>query len=135
VERGEANRKLKELGKRMGYEVGVERDFDCIWYEDGEVSCVFFVLLKATLGDVPLSEGGEAKRFIVIPEERAPLVEFKLSRNPALSKAVEEGGWQFIKYRHLIELAKAEDVSRYDLKRITGLRPIIEEAEAQIPLL
>lgn len=135
VKRGEANRKLKELGRRLGYEVGVGRDFDCIWYEDGEVSCVFFVLLKATLGDVPLSEGGEANRFIVIPEERASLVEFKLRRNPALSKAVEEGGWKFIKYRHLIELAKAEDVSRYDLKRITGLRPIIEEAEAQIPLL
>lgn len=76
----------------------------------------------------------EIYRYLVIPAERAPLVDFKLRRNPLLRKAMTDGHWQIVKYCHLAWLVEAEEIDHHDLKKIIGLEPIIEQAEAQIPL-
>ena len=73
-------------------------------------------------------------RYLVIPKERGDLASFKLDRSPWLHQAMVAGRWQFIKYRHLSQLFSATEVDRHDLKKIVGLRPIIEQDEAQIPL-
>ncbi len=91
---------------------------------------------KAALGRILQREAraGEIYRYLVIPAERASLVDFKLRRNPLLRAAMAEGNWQIVKYGHLAWLAETEEIDRHDLKKIVGLKPIIEQAEAQIPL-
>jgi hypothetical protein len=51
-----------------------------------------------------------------------------------LARAVEEGGWQFVKFRHLRQLLAEEELDRHALKTVLGLDPIVEREAAQIPL-
>lgn len=121
-------------------DLGVEppSPFDVLWYEDKEVRHAFVLLSMAALGLIPwyredvMEEG--VNRYLVIPSERSDLAQFKLDRSPWLRQAVVTGRWQFIKYRHLNRLASATEVDRHDLKKIVGLRPLIEQDQAQIPL-
>jgi len=117
------------------------RGYDVVWHEDGKAAYVFVVQSTARLGDVlalPVpsapASGGAALPCLVIPGGRAALVDYKLRRNPLWRQAVTEGGWQFIKFRHLRRIVAAPSLTRHDLKRIVGLDPIIERDEAQIPL-
>lgn len=132
----------------LGNEVpGVEPSspFDVLWHEDKEARHAFILLSTAALGlisrhkdDIPFDhahgKGEGINRYLVIPEERSDLANFKLDRSPWLRQAMVTGRWQFIKYRHLSQLVSAAEIDRHDLKKIIGLRPIIEQDEAQIPL-
>ncbi len=127
--------------------------FDVLWHEDKEVRHAFVLLSIAALGLIPRHKDdmpfdlpfdfaqGRAhdkaegiNRYLVIPEERSDLANFKLDRSPWLRQAMVTGRWQFIKYGHLSQLVSAVEIGRHDLKKIVGLRPIIEQDEAQIPL-
>jgi hypothetical protein len=161
-EQGAAN--LVKLGQRLGYSVGLSRawrkrprergallellgnetpgveppsPFDILWREDKEIRHAFVLLSMAALGLIPWHKDDTEEginRYLVIPEERGDLVSFKLERSPWLRQAVATGCWQLIKYRHLSQLASATEIDRHDLKKIVGLRPIIEQDKAQIPL-
>jgi hypothetical protein len=163
-QRGQGVNSLVRWGQRLGYGVGLSRawhkqpweggtlmdllrnedpsveplsPFDVLWHEDGEIRHAFVLLCMATLGFIPwhkddMEEG--INRYLVIPEERGDLANFKLDRLPWLRQATVAGRWQFIKYRHLSQLVNAAEIGRHELKKIVGLRPIIEEDEAQIPL-
>jgi len=123
--------------EEVGFDPGPLASFDVLWYEEGTVHAAFVLTAKATLGHLLLKwEAGanEIYRYLVIPAERASLVDFKLRRNPLLREAVADGNWQIVKYCHLAWLVEAEEIDRHDLKKIVGLEPIIEQAEAQIPL-
>ena len=119
----------------VGFDPGPLARFDVLWYEEGVIHA-FVLTTMAALGHILQREGGagEIYRYLVVPAERTSLVNFKLRRNPLLSKAMAEGNWQIIKYGHLAWLVEAEGIDRHDLKKIVGLKPIIEQAEAQIPL-
>ena len=111
--------------------------FDVLWHEDEGVSHAFVLLSIAALGLIPWHKddmGEGINRYLVIPKERGDLASFKLDRSPWLRRAMVTGIWQFIKYRHLSQLVSATEIDRHDLKKIVGLRPIIEQDEAQIPL-
>jgi hypothetical protein len=155
---------LVKLGQRLGYGVGLSRawrkrsweggtlldllrnedpsvehpsPFDVLWHEDREVRHAFVLLSTVALGFIPWHKGDAEEginRYLVIPEERGDLASFKLDRSPWLRQALVTGRWQFIKYRHLDQLVSAAEIGRHDLKKIVGLRPIIEQDEAQIPL-
>jgi hypothetical protein len=64
----------------------------------------------------------------------ASLIAIKLNRDPLLRAAFAARRCSVIKVRHLLELAATPDADRQALKKIVGLDPIIEQAEAQIPL-
>ncbi len=121
--------------KKVAFDPGPLVSFDVLWYEEGTIHA-FVLTAKAALGHLLKREAGagEIYRYLVIPAERASLVDFKLRRNPLLGEAVTEGHWQIVKYCHLAWLVEAEEIDRHDLKKIVGLEPIIEQAEAQIPL-
>ncbi len=155
---------LVKLGQRLGYGVGLNRawhkrpweggtlmdllrnedpgvepfsPFDVLWHEDKEAQHAFVLLNMAALGLIPWHKddmGEGINRYLVLPGERGDLASFKLDRSPWLRQAMVTGHWQFIKYRHLSQLVSATEVDRHDLKKIVGLRPIIEQDEAQIPL-
>ena len=81
-----------------------------------------------------LFAGRDVTRCLVIPGGRAALVSVKLQRDPRLAKAVEQGHWQFVKFRHLRRLLERDDLDRHAFKTIIGLDPIVEQEVAQIPL-
>ncbi len=43
-------------------------------------------------------------------------------------------GWTFIKIEHLSALAARGNLTRHDLKAISGLVPLVERGEGQLPL-
>jgi predicted RNA-binding Zn-ribbon protein involved in translation (DUF1610 family) len=159
-ERGPLVAALEDLGRHLGFEVAGSELADVMWREsdapqpvedrpppmrvDGEGSGrglaeagaarhVFRVLSSARLTDLPpLPEG--VSGHAVVPERLVELVTVKLARNPLLRQAVAERGWGFIKARHLEALARDPEADRQEFKKILGLQPIIEQAEAQMPL-
>jgi hypothetical protein len=163
-QRGQGVAHLVKLGQRLGYSVGLSQawrkrsweggtlmdllrneepgveplsPFDVLWHENERVEHAFVLLSTAALGLVPWQKDDIAEgvnRYLVIPGERGDLASFKLDRSPWLRQAMVTGRWQFIKYKHLGQLVSAAEVGRHDLKKIVGLRPIIEQDEAQIPL-
>lgn len=148
-ERAEMIAHLIELGERLGYGIWLREgergefdpgplgEVDVIWHEGGKAAHAFVVQWTAVLSPLLLIKGiclGEARGTFVLPEARADLVRFKLRRSSLLQRALAEGNWGFIKYRHLRRLAQVPELDRHDLKKIVGLEPIIEKPEAQIPL-
>ncbi len=128
---------LATLGKRLGFRVKRRGGWDVRWLEQGREVYVFAVSSTAALGGYLLGkhkadEG--AQRCLVLPGGRAQLVTFKLQRDPRLSRAVEDEGWQFIKFRHLRRLVAEAKLDRHVLKTVLGLDPIVEREAAQIPL-
>ena len=136
---------LVALGERLGFEVRRRGDWDVRWLEEGREVYVFAISATAALGPhlLPTHAGGAkggraagegAQRCLVVPGGRARLVGLQLQRDPRLACAVEGGGWQFIKFRHLRRLVAEEELDRHALKTVLGLDPIAEQEVAQIPL-
>jgi hypothetical protein len=75
-----------------------------------------------------------AAPYLVIPGGRAALVSYKLAHNPPWQQALDEGGWRFIKYRHVRQLVAQPDVDEYALRTIIGLDPIVEKESVQLSL-
>ena len=139
---------LAELGERLSFEVRRGDAGDMCWLEDGREVYAFAISATAALAlfllrPLPISaEGGGAdgasgevlQRCLVLPGGRAQLIGLKLQRDPRLVRAVEAGGWQFIKFRHVRRLVVEEELDRHALKTVLGLDPIAEQEAAQIPL-
>ena len=47
---------------------------------------------------------------------------------------MQAGGWTFIKIEHLSALAARPNPTHHDLKAISGLVPLVEGGEGQLPL-
>jgi hypothetical protein len=136
---------LTALGKRLGFRV-VNGDGEKVhWLEEGQAAYVFAVSVTSALAshvletyptraDRDRAAGKGLQRCLVLPGGRAQLVNLKLQRDPRLARAVEAGGWQFIKFRHLRRLVAEEELDRHALKTVLGLDPIAEQEAAQIPL-
>ncbi|MGC9333256.1 MAG: hypothetical protein ACP5JJ_03850, partial [Anaerolineae bacterium] len=136
AERTNIVEEVRALGRRLGYRAGSREPFDVAWFEGGQVRSVFCVRWQATLNEVLglAAQAAGAQPYLVIPGGRAPLVNYKLTHNPLWQQAVDQGGWRFIKYRHVRQLAAQADVDEYALRTIVGLDPIVEKEGAQIPL-
>jgi hypothetical protein len=148
AELGALRADLAELGERLGFEVRRGDGGDMCWLEDGREVYAFSISATATLAlyllrslPVPAEGGGTdgasgevLQRCLVLPGGRAQLIGLKLQRDPRLVRAVEAGGWQFIKFRHVRRLVVEEELDRHALKTVLGLDPIAEQEAAQIPL-
>ncbi len=127
---------LLALGGRLGYQAQPWSPFDVAWFEGGTARAVFVVRWEAVVSEaLGLGEqAGGAKPHLVIPGGRAALVSYKLAHNPLWQQAVDQGGWWFIKYRHVRQLVGQPEVDEYTLRTIVGLDPIVERETAQLPL-
>ena len=130
---------LLRLGERLGFQVWagarLPRYADVAWRE-GETSYLFLIRQKVSLRDLCrwVEEGLKARHLILIPDERASLLRLRLEGSPLIRKRLTESDWDFAKFGHLRSMAAQEEVDRHDLKKIVGLLPPIESAEAQLPL-
>jgi len=130
---------LLRLGERLGFQAWAgarsPRYADAAWRE-GETSYLFLIRQKVSLGDLCrwVEEGPKTRHLILIPDERASLLRLRLEGSPLIRKRLIESDWDFVKFGHLRSVAAQEEVDRHDLKKIVGLLPPIESAEAQLPL-
>ncbi len=127
---------LLALGRRLGYRAAPWEPFDVAWFKGEQARAAFVVRWRAAVGEaLALSDRLRgATPYLVVPGGRAALVSYKLTHNPLWQQAVEEGGWGFIKYRHVRQLVAQPEVDEYALRAIVGLDPIVERETAQLPL-
>ena len=113
---------------------------DCAWYVRRKATFLFEVEWTAMIGEPVLVRHArypaddKVVRFLVIPPERAGLVQFKLARSALLRKAVEDRNWHFIKWNHLAEYAAREEATLGDLEPYLGLDAAADAVGEQLPL-
>jgi hypothetical protein len=101
----EMQRILTEIGAKCGFHPQGERVIT--WKTpSGTVKYEFHLTASGVIGvRIAGSHNPSVRRYIVLPGSRANLVLFKIKHNPALKQAVE-AGWEFIKFRHIRQLAE-----------------------------
>jgi hypothetical protein len=125
---------LHRLGKRLGFSVGTGIA-DVVWGEGGHATHAFRIVETGRWSELGIDVLPESVvGYLVLPDRLVDLLRVKLMRNPLWRRELAERRWSPIKARHLQAMAGAPDVDRQEFKKIVGLSPIIEQAEAQIPL-
>jgi hypothetical protein len=124
----------------IGKAVDALSEVDAIWYIRGKVALMFEVEWTAMLGEPLLRRhariGADERyvRFLVVAPERTDLIRHKLDRSPLLRAAMDEHGWNIVKWDHLRTFLAAERPSLDDLEPLLGLDPVVERGGEQMPL-
>jgi len=128
---------IKTLGENLQLSTSkiLDKPLSFVWLDDREnVQYTVFLTASAVLGQIfSTSQNVKGKPLIVLPGGRANLVTYKLKHNPIWQKKVDEG-WQFMKYRHLRQLAKNPALSLDSLEDQLSLDPLTY-SESQLRLL
>ncbi len=136
-------RTLLALGERLGYRARQwGHRFDVVWEEEARPWATFNLTPTADvarflpgLADEDAAAQPEVRgRNLIIPAARTGLWQHKLATYPWLGRTMQAGGWTFIKIEHLNALATRANLTRHDLKAISGLVPLVERGEGQLPL-
>ena len=86
-----------------------------------------YPIVSAVIGEIILqSTVPAAKSLIILPGGRANLVSYKLRRDPRLARLCDasQGGWRFIKFRHLRWLEGNPLLSRENFDEQLTLDPL-----------
>ncbi|HEY7701300.1 MAG TPA: hypothetical protein VIB02_03235 [Candidatus Limnocylindrales bacterium] len=124
----------------IGRAVDALSQVDAIWYIRGKLALMFEVEWTAMLGEPLLRRhariGTDERfvRFLVVAPERTDLIRHKLDRSPLLRAAIEEHGWNIIKWDHLRTFLAAERPDLDELEPLLGLDPVVERGGEQMPL-
>jgi hypothetical protein len=124
----------------IGRAVDALAEVDAIWYIRGKVAMLFEVEWTAMLGEPLLRRhariGADERfvRFLAVAPERTDLIRHKLDRSPLLRAAMEEHGWNVVKWDHLRTFLSAERPDLDDLEPLLGLDPVVERGGEQMPL-
>ena len=115
-------------------------EVDALWYIRGKVAIAFEVEWTAILGETLLRRHARIPpderlvRFLVVAPERTDLIRHKLERSPLLRAAMDDGGWNIIKWDHLRTFLAAETPDLGALEPLLGLDPEVERRGEQLPL-
>ncbi len=113
---------------------------DCIWYVRGKGAFLFDVEWQALLDEPVLKRGPRIEtndnivRFLVVPDERTPLLRLRLADSPVLARQLERDNWHILKWSHVRRLETAERASLSLLAPLLGLDPQIERGEDQMAM-
>lgn len=110
---------------------------DVVWRQQGEAAFAFAVVSQANLHAwlQPASEAlAGCPRYVALPGGRAGLLDFKLRRCPPWRSRLAWTGWEFVKFRHLRELASQPGLSVATFRARIGLDPIVTLPGQQLPL-
>ncbi|MEA2025649.1 MAG: hypothetical protein U9O18_03060, partial [Chloroflexota bacterium] len=113
---------------------------DCIWYVRGKGAFLFDVEWQAVL-DEPIMKRGpgietseSVVRFLVVPDERTPLVRLRLERSPVLRKRLEDDNWHILKWSNVRRLHAGTRADLSALGPLLGLDSDVERGEDQMPM-
>ncbi len=124
----------------IGKAVDALAEVDAIWYIRGKVALMFEVEWTAMLGEPLLRRhariGSDERyiRFLAVAPERTDLIRHKLDRSPLLRAAMDEHGWNLVKWDHLRTFLAAEQPDLEELEPLLGLDPVVERGGEQMPL-
>jgi len=133
LELDEIRSALSEVGSRLGFLVRGEQP--SIWNERNELpKFVFYFSTTGIFWEVLHKNPYYPEiSFIVLPGARAPIVVYKLRRNPLLKSEIEKG-WRILKYRHIRHLLDSPALSRENFEELLTLDPLTE-SPSQMRLL
>ena len=113
---------------------------DCIWYVRGKGAFLFDVEWQAALDEPVVKRGPRIEttdsivRFLVVPDERTPLLRLRLAGSPVLRRRLERDNWHILKWSSVRRLHAAERASLSALGPLLGLDPEIDRGEDQMPM-
>lgn len=141
---------LATLGRQLGYAVwlaapdeapaaGLGRwaPADLVWSQQEEPAFAFAVVSQASLHPWLLPAAGAlagCPRYVVLPGGRAGLLDFKLRRCPPWRSRLAWTGWEFIKFRHLRQLASQPGLTVAAFRARVGLDPVVTLPGQQLAL-
>lgn len=108
-----------------------------VWHEGGEPVFSFAVVSQALLHPwlaTPADGLAGSPRYVALPGGRAGLLDCKLRRCPAWRTRLAWSGWEFVKFRHLRELARQQGLSLAGFRARVGLDPIVTLPGQQLAL-
>jgi len=118
----------------------VLEEIDCIWYVRGKGAFLFDVEWQAALDEAVLKRGPRIEttdnivRFLVVPDERTPLLRLRLQRSPVLRQRLEADNWHILKWSHVRRLQASPNADLSVLSPLLGLDPDVERGEDQMPM-
>ena len=135
---------LISLGRGLGFEIVLVNDDDSVWWPcrvlwlEGETPIHGFALQPTACLEPwlrpPTHLLATLSRLVLIPASRAILIAHKLLHIPGWATKFNEGGWQFVKNRHIRRMADVSDLDRGGFAARLNLDPIVEQAGEQLPL-
>lgn len=148
---------LHDLGVRLGFEVWTATELgvpaqaagsrvdplpdwqpaNLVWHQAGEAAFAFAFDTRASLGPwlpSPSPALAACARYVVLPGGRAGLLDFKLRRCPPWRTQLAWSGWEFVKFRHLRELARSPSLTLPALRARIGLDPVVTLPGQQLAL-
>ena len=158
---GEMLLRLHELGHRFGFDVWVAQKeqesaaglvpigrsgpdnpqdwapASLVWQQEGQPAFAFAVSLHAMVYpwlSAPPEALANCPRCVVLPGGRAELLDFKLRRCPWWRERLAWTGWDFVKFRHVRELAALPDLSLASFRARISLDPIVTLPGQQLAL-
>jgi hypothetical protein len=108
-----------------------------VWHTQGDPAFAFAVVLEASLHPwllAPSDALAACPRYVALPGGRAGLLDFKLRRCPPWRTRLAWTGWEFVKFRHLRELAGQAGLSLANFRARIGLDPIVTLPGQQLAL-
>ena len=111
--------------------------FDAIWLKPDGRRCAF-VLCDTCEIDRSLARFSQVSedtdRYFLVPAARSGSLRYKIRRSVLRRKMLRSSSWRFIKDVHIQRLAGAEEVDWQKWEQVSGLEPLVEQDEAQLPL-
>jgi hypothetical protein len=115
-------------------------EVDCVWYVRGRGAFLFDVEWMAALDEAVLQRGPRIEttdalvRFLVVADERVPLVRLRLARSPVLRAHIDADNWHILKWSNVRRLHASKRVSLAALGPLLGLDPDVERGEDQMAM-
>jgi hypothetical protein len=115
-------------------------EIDCIWYVRGRGAFLFDVEWTAALDDAVLKRGPRIEttdalvRFLVVADERVPLLRLRLQRSPLLRARLDEDNWHILRWSNLRRLHAGKRASLAALSPLLGLDPGADQGQDQMAM-
>jgi len=113
-------------------------EIDCIWYVRGKGAFLFDVEWQAVLDEPVMQRGPRIEtndaivRFLVMPDERTPLLQLRLEHSPVLRQRLEDDNWHILKWSNVRRLHASPTADLSVLSPLLGLDPDVERGQDQM---
>ena len=118
----------------------VLEEIDCIWYVRGRGAFLFDVEWMAALDDAVLRRGPRIEttdalvRFLVVADERVPLLRLRLARSPLLRARLAADNWHILRWSNVRRLHASKRASLAALGPLLGIDPEVERGDDQMAM-
>ncbi len=115
-------------------------EIDCIWYVRGRGAFLFDVEWMAALDEAVLRRGPRIEttdalvRFLVVADERVPLLRLRLARSPILQARLQADNWHILRWSNVHKLHAHPRVSLATLGPLVGLDPDAVRGDDQLAM-